>query len=344
MAPHEAAARRLKVAIALGIVYVVWGSTYLAIRFAIETLPPMLMAGFRFLLSGAMLYAWARLRGAGRPAAVHWRSAAIVGGLLLFAGNGIVVWAEQWVDSGLTALLVSTTPLWMVLLSWLRQGGARPGLPVWAGIALGFAGVGLLVNPAGGGAGGVSLPAAALLVAASFCWASGSLYSRRAPLPSSPVLATGMEMLAGGAMLLVLGLALGEAGRLDLAAVSTRSLLGFAYLVLFGALAFTAYIWVLKAASPALVSTYAYVNPLVAVLLGWALAGEALTARTAIAALVIISGVALITASTSGGKEEPERAGEPAREPFRDAAPARERLAPARREARTEVEEEALVS
>lgn len=316
MALHEGSAgRRLQVALALGTVYVVWGSTYLAIRFAIETIPPMLMAGVRFLLSGALLYVLARARGAERPLAVHWRSAAVVGGLLLVAGNGIVVWAEQWVSSGLTALLVSTTPLWMVLLHWWSRDGSRPSLRTWGGIAVGFAGVGLLVNPGGTGGGGVSLGGAALLVLASFCWASGSLYSRRAPLPSSPLLATGLEMLIGGALLLLIGLATGETARVDLAATSAASLAAFAYLVVFGTLGFTAYIWVLKAAPPALVSTYAYVNPLVAVLLGWALAGEEVTGRTLLGALVIVSGVALITASGQkrAPEEEPARAGEPLR-------------------------------
>ena len=314
MALHDTAPRakalanpasfRLQLILALAAVYVVWGSTYLAIRYAVETLPPFSMAGVRFLIAGGLLYGWARLRGTPRPAPVHWRSAAVVGGLLLLGGNGIVVWAEQFVDSGLTALLVSTTPLWMVLLYWLFQGGTRPGPRLIAGLVLGFVGVAMLANPgAGPGSGQVGLFAAVLLVFASLCWASGSLYSRRAPLPSSPLLATGMEMISGGVLLLGLGLATGEPGRFDPAAVSAASVAGFLYLIFFGSLiGFTAYIWLLKAAPPSLASTYAYINPMVAVFLGWAFAGEPVTSRTLLSAAVIVAGVALITTASARAK------------------------------------------
>jgi len=292
----------------MGLVYVIWGSTYLAIRFAVETLPPLTMSGVRFLIAGGLLYGWSALRGGERVRAVHWRSAAVIGVLLLLFGNGFVVVAEKRVDSGLTALLVSTTPLFMVLLPWLFQGGKRPTLPVSLGIVLGLAGVALLVRPSGGA--GVDLWGAALLFGASLAWAAGSLYSRHAPLPSSPLLSTGIEMLAGGAMMLAAGALLGEFGQIDLAHTSMRSLLAFGYLVVAAVVAFTAYLWLLKAASPALVSTYSYVNPLVAVFLGWALAGEPLTARTAVAALVIVVGVALITITRTA--ETPARPPEPA--------------------------------
>lgn len=286
-----------KIALALATVYVIWGSTYLAIRFAIETLPPFGMAGVRFLVSGAMLYAWSRWRGAPRPSRVNWTSAALIGGLLLLGGNGGVVWAEQRVDSGLAALLVSTVPIWMVLFEWLRRGGTRPTVGVVAGMALGFAGLILLVRPgAGGGAAGIDPLGAIVLLAACVSWAWGSLKSRFVQLPESPLMATGLEMLAGGAMLLAVGLLTGEAASFDPAAVSTRSLLALGYLVMFGSLAgFTAYVWLLRVASPALVSTYAYVNPVVAVFLGWALANEPLTGGMLGAAAVILTGVALIT-------------------------------------------------
>ena len=287
-----------KIALALATVYVIWGSTYLAIRFAIETLPPFGMAGARFLISGAMLYGWSRWRGAPRPSRVNWTSAALIGGLLLLGGNGGVVWAEQRVDSGLAALLVSTVPIWMVLFEWLRRGGTRPTVGVVAGMALGFAGLILLVRPGGGGGGaaGIDPVGAAVLLLACVSWAWGSLRSRYVQLPESPLMATGLEMLAGGSMLLVLGLLTGEASRFDPAVISTRSMLAMGYLVLFGSLAgFTAYVWLLRVASPALVSTYAYVNPVVAVFLGWALAGEPLTGGMLIAAAVILTGVALIT-------------------------------------------------
>ncbi|MEW5926699.1 MAG: drug/metabolite exporter YedA [Gemmatimonadota bacterium] len=292
-------ASRAQVVAAFAAVYVVWGSTYLAILFAIETIPPFLMAGARFLVSGAALYAWTRSRGAPRPTRANWRAAAVVGAFLLVGGNGGVVWAEQRVPSGLAALLVATVPLWMVLLDWWRGGGARPRGRTWAGIAVGFLGLGILVGPAELLGGGAADPlGAGVLVLASVLWAIGSVYSRRAALPESPFQATAMEMLAGGALLVLVGSAAGEWGRLDPAAVSGRSLLALAYLVVFGScVGFTAYIWLLRHVEVAKVSTYAYVNPVVAVFLGWLLAGEPVTARTLAAAAVIVVAVAFITSS-----------------------------------------------
>jgi drug/metabolite transporter (DMT)-like permease len=289
-------ASALKVAIALAAVYIVWGSTYLAIRFAIETLPPFLMAGSRFLFAGTLLYGWARFRGAPRPSLVHWRSAVLIGAFLLLGGNGGVVWAEQRVDSGLAALLVSTEPLWIVLLFWLRPGGQRPMARVFGGLLLGFAGLLLLVKPSS--TGGIDPVGATVLVLASLSWAWGSLYGQRAKLPDSPLMTTGMQMLGGGALMLLMSTALGEPARFEPSEVTLRSMLALGYLVVFGSLvAFTAYIWLLRVASPVLVSTYAYVNPVVAVFLGWALAGEPVTAGTLAGAAVILSGVALITSS-----------------------------------------------
>ncbi len=286
----------LKVALALGTVYLIWGSTYLAIRFAIETLPPFLMAGVRYLTAGALLYGWARFRGAPRPSLLHWRSAVLVGAFLLLGGNGGVVWAEQRVDSGLAALLVSTEPLWLVMLFWLGTGRKPLGWRVVAGLLLGFAGVVLLVRP--GSSSSIDPIGAAALVLAALSWAWGSLYGQRAPLPESPLAATGMQMLGGGALLLIASALTGEPSRFVLAEVSQRSLLALAYLVVFGAIvAFTAYVWLMRVAPPVLVSTYAFVNPVVAVFLGWALAGEPLTAGTLIAAAVILGGVVLITTS-----------------------------------------------
>ncbi|HEX5759939.1 MAG TPA: drug/metabolite exporter YedA [Thermoanaerobaculia bacterium] len=289
-----AAASLWRLAPALGAVYLIWGSTYLAIRFAIETIPPFLMAGARFLVAGVLLYVWARASGAARPTLAQWRATAAIGGFLLLGGNGGVVWAEQHVPSGIAALLITTEPLWIVLLDWLRPNGRRPGWRVAAGLLLGFAGTVLLVRPGLGG--GVYPLGAIVLVLASLSWAWGSLRSTWAPLPSSRILTTGMQMLAGGALLLLVGLATGEPARFALAEVSTRSLLAVLYLVVFGSLiAFSAYVWLLREAPPALVATYAYVNPVVAVLLGWGLAGEPLTAGTLAAAAVIIAGVVVIT-------------------------------------------------
>jgi drug/metabolite transporter (DMT)-like permease len=295
---------RLALASAFAIVYVVWGSTYLAILFAIETLPPFLMASVRFLLAGSLLYAWARvLGGAAAPSGAHWRSTAIVGVLLLVGGNGLVVWSEQRVPSGIAALLVGTVPCFMVLIDWLRPQGRRPTGLVVAGLALGLLGLVWLVGPDSVmGGGRADLLGAGALVLASFSWAFGSIYSRHAPMPASPFLGTAMQMVAAGVVLLALSMALGEPWAFHSSTVSLRSVLSFLYLVVFGSIvAFTAYIWLLRVSTPARVSTYAYVNPVVAVLLGAALAGEALTTRMIVAAAVIVSGVALITLAPRRG-------------------------------------------
>lgn len=307
-------ASMLQVAIALAAVYLIWGSTYLAIRFAIETLPPFLMASARFLVAGGLLYGWARWKGAPRPSFVHWRSAALIGMFLLLGGNGGVVWAEQRVESGLAALLVAIEPLWIVLLVWLRPGGNRPTMRVVGGLLMGFAGLVLLVKPSPA-TGGVDLLGAAVIVLAAMSWAWGSLYGQRAKLPESPLLTTGMQMLCGGGLLFLASLVAGEPAGFDPAAVSLRSVLALGYLLVFGSLvAFTAYVWLLRVTSPVLVSTYAYVNPVVAVLLGWVLADEPLTAGTLVAAAVILSGVALISSSQAKSMkgEEPAAAEEEA--------------------------------
>ena len=289
-----------RLAAAFAAVYLIWGSTYLAIRIAIETIPPFLMAGSRFVIAGALLYGWAWLRGAPRPKLVHWRSALIIGGLLLFGGNGGVTWAEQEVPSSLAALIIATTPIWFVLLEALRPGGARPSRRTIAGVLLGFAGIALLIGPANL-AGGQSIRAISLIVLllAPLWWAAGSLYSRRAALPRSPQQANGIEMLAGGALLLLAASASREWAQLDVDAISLRSATAFVYLVVFGSIiGFSAYLWLLKATSPAKAATYAYVNPVVAVLLGGALAGEPVTAAMLAAMAVILFSVALISTSS----------------------------------------------
>jgi len=289
----------------LATVYVIWGSTYLAIRFAVETLPPFLMAGVRFLIAGTLLYGWARWRGVPRATATQWRRATLVGALLLLGGNGLVSLAVTRVPSGLAALLVATVPLWMVLLDALRPGGGAPPPRVWWGIGLGLVGVGVLVGPASFVSGeGVDPVGAATLIVASVLWAIGSLVSRGAGLPVSARMSTALQMLSGGVLLVLTGTVLGEWSRVDSAAVSSKSVLALAYLILFGAIAgFSAYVWLLRVATPALVGTYAFVNPVVAVVLGWALAGEALTPRIGVATLVIVGAVALIT----GVRRRPRR-------------------------------------
>lgn len=292
---------RLRQILAFAAVYVIWGSTYLAIRFAIETLPVFSMAGVRFLLAGGILFAWARLRGEPMPALRQWRAAAIMGALLLLGGNGAVVWAEQKLSSGLAALLVGTEPLWVAIMFWLMPGGRRPTLRVTAGLLVGFGGAALLALTAenvGGGA--PHLPSILALFLGCLSWAWGSLYGRNADLPSSPLLATGMQMLAGGSLLLGAGALNGEWRSFDPAAVSAVSLGAFAYLVIFGAIvAFSAYTWLIRNTEPTLVATYAYVNPVVAVFLGWLLGSEPLGSMTFVA-MGLILGAVLLVSSGSG--------------------------------------------
>ena len=298
MTDHGHAPKALVLA-AFAAVYVLWGSTYLAIRFAVETVPPFLLAGVRFTIAGALLSAFALARGAARPTRENWKAAAIVGTLLFPLGNGVVVWAETRIDSSMAALLVATEPFWVVLLLWLRAG-VRPRPFVIAGIVAGFAGLIMLVGRSSVPGAGADVVSAAALVGASISWAAGSLYARKAPLARSPLLSAAMQMIAGGIALLLLGALTGEPGRLDIAAVSTRSVVAFGYLVIFGSLVgFSAYSWLVTVAAPARVATYAYVNPVIAVLLGWALAGEAITTRILIAAAVIVGAVALIVADQS---------------------------------------------
>ncbi|MBX7151228.1 EamA family transporter [bacterium] len=289
--------RSLKIVLAFAAIYLIWGSTYLAIKFAIATVPPFLMAGIRFLIAGAIMYAFARFRTPERPTLIHWRSATVIGGLLLMGGNGGVTWAEQFVPSGLTALLIATVPLWITVLNWLHHDRIRPGVREIGSVLLGLIGLAILVGPEELiGKGRIDLLGAGVLVTASILWSFGSLYSRQAPLPSNPLLSIGMEMLAGGAILSVVGLASGELARVDLSAVSSQSIWSLVYLILVGALiGFTAYVWLLKQTSPNLVATYAYVNPVVAVFLGWLLAGEELTFRTILAAVVIVAAVIIVT-------------------------------------------------
>ena len=286
---------------AFAAVYIVWGSTYLAIRYAVESMPPLLMAGSRFAVSGAILYAWARFRGAAKPNAAEWRTAAITGFLLICIGNGSVAWAERRVPSGLAALLVAVVPLWMVLLDWIRPGGARPRKAVFAGVIVGLIGLAVLVGRDSlSGHGGVDALGAGVLVAASMSWAIGSVYNRHGARPDSAAMSTALQMLGGSVSLLVLGFAIGETSGMHMAAITRESWLGWVYLVTFGALlGFTAYIYLLRNVSPAKASTYAYVNPVVAVVLGWAVAGEAVTPRTVIAAAIILGGVAMITIARS---------------------------------------------
>jgi drug/metabolite transporter (DMT)-like permease len=286
-----------KIWLALFALYIAWGSTYLAIRFAVETIPPFFMAGTRFLIAGLLVYTWRRLAGDPAPTRAQWRSSAIIGLFLLLGGNGIVSWAEQRVPSGIAALIVAAVPLWVVVVDALRPRGNRPTWQTSVGVLIGMAGIVVLVGPtslASGQSDFDLVGVGALLLAALF-WAVGSVYGRGADLPKSSLLGAGMEMLAGSAGLFLAGLASGEASRLDVMAITPTSLLGLGYLIVFGSLVgFVSYSWLLRAAPTSLVVTYAYVNPLVAVMLGSLLADEALTPSVLVATPLILSAVALI--------------------------------------------------
>lgn len=280
-------------------IYVVWGSTYLAIKWGVKSIPPFAMASMRFLLAGSALYAFTRWRGAAAPTRREWRDSAIVGGLLLFVGNGSVSWASQRVSSGLASVLVATVPLWLVLCEAWQ--GKRPRLMQLLGVLVGLVGVGLLVIPSsraavGGNSTSVDPVGAAALTLGSLSWTVGSLYSRASQQAKPAALAIAMQMLSGGVLLALLAGVTGDWNRLHPTTVTISSALSLLYLIIFGSLiGFSTYMWLLKVASPAAVGTYAYVNPLVAVLLGVALGGERLPATAYLAMAVIVGGVALVS-------------------------------------------------
>ncbi len=286
---------KIRVVMAFAAVYLIWGSTYLAIRWVIETMPPFLMAAVRFITAGIILLAIVCYKNPERPTWRHWRSASVIGGLLLLGGNGGVVWAEQFVPSGMAALLIASVPLWMVLLDWIWNKKKPPHSAVFIGIALGFLGVGFLVYPHSNGM-SLNPKGAVIVLLAAISWSIGSIYSRRADLPRSTFLATAMEMICGGTLLLIAGFMNGEMSMLKINLFSARSVWALAYLAVFGSLiALTAYVWLLRVVPAANVATYAFVNPIVAVFLGWALAHEHLQGHTFIAAILIIGAVFLVT-------------------------------------------------
>ena len=293
----EAVNRRLVAAFA--IVYVVWGSTYLAIRMAVATIPPFILGSTRFALAGTILYLWANRLSGETPTAEQWRDATITGLLLLCGGNGAVLWAEQRVPSGLTALLVAGVPLWVVLIDWARPRGVRPKWIVLGGIAFGLVGLALLIGPGSViGHENVDPMGAIVLTIGSICWAAGSVYSRYSQHPRSAQMSTALQMLAGGVGFCIMAWSLGEFGRFDVHAVTLRSTIAWLYLVAIGGvIGFTAYIYLLRNTTPAKASTYAYVNPVVAVVLGWSVAGERISMQTAAAAAVILTSVAMINIS-----------------------------------------------
>jgi len=285
-----------KILSAFAALYLIWGTTYLAIAMMVKTIPPYLGAGSRFLAAGPLLYAVLRLRGAPRPTLRQWGWAALAGLLLLVGGNGSIVWAQKTVPSGIAAGIVATEPLWIVLVSWLLFRGGRPTLLEGAGILGGFAGMVLLIGPsmlAHGG--GIDLFGAGLLVFATISWAFGSMVSRHADLPDSAPMAMSMEMAAGGVTMLLLALPKGDWAQFSLQAVSRASFLGWLYLVVFGSwIGFVAFFFVMRHCRPSRAATYAYVNPVIAVFLGVLAAGEPLAARTLVSAAVILVSVAAV--------------------------------------------------
>jgi len=287
---------------AFGAVYVIWGSTYLAILWAIDTMPPLLMASVRFLIAGALLFGWSLARGAPAPDRGQWKAAAVAGGLMLAGGNGAVTVAEQWVASGMAALLVASVPLWLVVLDALFGSRARPTPRAAVGLLVGFGGVALLAGGGGVGSGGPGEFLGVLIVLGGCAsWAAGSLYLRYITAPTRPLQWVAMQMITGGALLGLASLAMGDWSGFRPDQVSLRSGLSLVYLIVFGALiGYSAYVWLLRVATPARVGTYAYVNPVIALFLGWWLADEPLTFRSMVAAAIIVGSVVVIVSEAGG--------------------------------------------
>jgi len=276
-------------------IYLIWGSTYLGIRYAVQTIPPFLMMAIRHFTAGVLVFLWARFRGAPQPTLKQWGWAAIAGGFLFLGGHGILAWAEEKVPSGLAALLCATLPLWTVLLARVDGTERKLGWKAGAGILLGFGGVGLLIGPETLQQ-RLDLLAAGAVLASALLWAVGTGYTRRVQLPSSKTLSAAMQMICGGVLLFGTSLSSGEVGRVRAQDFTLRSTLSLAYLIVFGSIiAFTVYTWLVGVASPSMVSTYAYVNPVIAVLLGWLVAGEEIGLRTVAATIVIVAGVVLVS-------------------------------------------------
>ncbi|QMU27608.1 EamA family transporter [Adhaeribacter radiodurans] len=287
---------RVKIYLAFAAIYLIWGSTFLGIRFTIETMPPLFMSGTRFLLAGLILYAFARLQKIPTPSLKQAKTSAIIGFFLVLVGNGGVAWAEQAVPSSMAALLIATVPLWITLLGYLFFGKSKPGTKTILGLFLGLVGVLTLIGPDNLlGHGKMDVWSMLVIIISTVSWAFGSLYAARGKNVAAPVMSTAIQMITGGLLQLVFGIFLGEYNELNFAAFSSKSILAFAYLVVFGSLiGFSSYSWLIRVAPPSRVATYAYVNPLVAVLLGWLFANEAVTFQMLLAALFILPAVILI--------------------------------------------------
>lgn len=288
---------------AFATVYVVWGSTYLGIRYAVESIPPFLMAGSRNLVAGLILFAFARSRGATVTTRIEWRDAFIAGGLMLMVGNGGVTWAEQIIPSGVTALLVALSPAWMVLFDWLRPKGTRPGPMVIVGLVVGFVGVALLARGHRNGAGSMYGWGVAVLLLSSIGWSAGSVFNRSANKPASPFLSVAMQMIAGGSLLTLIAIASGELEKFSFSQLTLLSVGSWLYLMIAGSvISYTAYVWLLHVTSPARVSTTSYVNPLIAVLLGCTIGREPFSSDVLLAGVLIIAAVVLLLRGTQRRK------------------------------------------
>ncbi|MBI2333269.1 MAG: EamA family transporter [Chloroflexi bacterium] len=300
-----------KIWIALITLYIVWGSTYFGIKVAIETIPPFFHAGIRFLVSGLIILAWQKAARQEMPTRKQWLSTAIIGNLLLLGGNGLVSWAEQFIPSGIAALIIATVPLWLVIMEALRPGGIKPTWQAIAGLVVGFVGIFILAGPAeiSGSQSELNTFGVIALLTATVLWAMGSIYSKTADLPKTSLVTTGAEMLMGSIGLFIISLLTGELNGWDPSAVSARSIGGLIYLITIGSIVgFGSYIWLLQNAPISLVATYAYVNPIVAVILGYLFGNEALEPRTWIATAIIIGAVVFI--NSKGKPQVQKEAGE----------------------------------
>jgi drug/metabolite transporter (DMT)-like permease len=306
-----AVASRFRVIAAFAAIYSIWSTSYLAIRFAVETIPPLLLGGARFVLAGGIVYLYAALRQNLRISRKDWLHALVVGTLLFAGGNGGVVWGQQTVASGIAALLVASVPIWMVLIDWARPGGRPQNVWTMGGLVLGLIGVSVLVGPDFVTKRGIDFVGAAVILGAGVSWAAGTIYAKRVAKPPSTLAGTSTQMLCGGLVHFTAAVFTDEPARFVAADVSTRSLLGFGYLVVFASIiAFTAYSYLVGATTPARLGTYAYVNPVIAVYVGWALADEPVTMRTMIAAAIIVVAVAIVTLTAA---DEPAPKKPPAR-------------------------------
>ena len=288
-------AHRFRVIIAFTAVYLIWGSTFLGIRIAIHSIPPGIMAGTRWFLAGALMYIALRWRGAPRPCARDWGTAAIIGGGIIFGGNGSVTYAERFIPSGTAAVIVAIVPAFIALLGWLSGITGRPRLPVWIGIGLATWGVAVIVRPSGAAFREGEMVSVVILMVGELMWAAAALYAARTRQRSSGLIMAAMQMLCGGAFLLATAAIRGEFARLDPAAITAASVLAMTYLMVVGSLiSFSAYFWLLRNVEPTRVATYAYVNPIVAVFLGWLVLGEPLLPELLTGSALVVLGIALI--------------------------------------------------